>query len=242
MNAATVVNESLAIGLRKRLLRETGEDFQAALECLFRRVVPNGCQRAGSTHRRVVAFAKRRFAGRIVRELSAGAGRREVWSCELLLPEEPTDPNHGALSLVRVDIKRRDPYMPAFTDVGVRVSQHAVERVLQRRGDGAWDIDALTTELRLALAICARWQGEHLVDRGVHHWQLPTRSGLAFCAGGRDDGLNVTTWVREHQLRDEQLTARSELLHRASRFDFRGPASVRLVCGPRTPAALSTPH
>ena len=77
------VNPTLAVGLRKRLLRETGEDFQAALDCLFRYVVRRGCQRAGSTHRRVVAFVKQRFAQRIVRELRAGDGRREVWSCEL---------------------------------------------------------------------------------------------------------------------------------------------------------------
>ena len=76
MSHTIAVNESLAIGLRKRLLRETGDDFQAVLDCLFRRVVRRGCQRAGSTHRRVVAFVKHRFAGLIVRELRDGRAAR----------------------------------------------------------------------------------------------------------------------------------------------------------------------
>jgi hypothetical protein len=242
MNHLIYVNPTLAIGLRKRLLRETGQDFSAALECLFREVVPKGCQRYGSMHRRVVAYIKRHFRNRIVREVRQGTGRREVWACELLLPEQPDDPMDSALVLVRVDAKRRDPLMPDFTNVGVRVSQHLVERVLQRRGDGAWDMAALTAELRPALSIASRWQQEHLVRNGDGHWQLPTRHGLAFCvAEVGNTELHFTTWVREDQLHDEQRIARSELLRRLVSFDFRNLAkSVRVVCGPRTPAALAS--
>jgi hypothetical protein len=238
MSHIASVNGTLATGLRKRLLRETGEDFEAALDCLFRRVMPRGCQRTGSTHRRVVAFVKHHFRGRLVRERSDGAGRRAVWSCELLLPERPDAPDHGALTLVRVDVRRRAPLWPDFSIVGVQVTQHAVERVLQRRRDGAWDIAALTAELRPALAIALRWQEERLA-RHAGHWQLPTREGLAFCvADAANDDLHFTTWVRADQLRENQRAARAELLARLATFDVRAPTpSVRVVCGPRTPAA-----
>ena len=242
MTTAVSVNSTLAVGLRKRLLRETGEDFNEALGCLFRTVLPRGCQRIGSTHRRVVAYVKHHFRGRIVRELNQGAGRRAVWSCELLLPEQPDDPSSGALTLVRVDFKRRAPCNPDFTSVGVRVSQHAVERVFQRRRDGAWDMAALTAELRPALSIASRWFEEHLL-RSAGHWQLPTRTGLAFCVADRGAAeLHFTTWVRADQLQHLQCVARTDLLGRLNTFDFKNTgSSVRLVCGPRTSAALADP-
>jgi hypothetical protein len=142
----------------------------------------------------------------------------------------------GGFELIRVEISRRNPGSPDFYRVGVRVTQHAIERVLQRNRACGWNVRALTAELRPALEILSKWSDEDLFENHGN-WQLPTSHGLAFFSGEPSDTpIHLTTWVREDQLRDEQRDARAEILRRMSSYHFDcAERSIRVVCGPKTP-------
>jgi hypothetical protein len=236
MNASVHINTTAAQGIRKRIARETYDNVIGQLERAVD-IKRRGPQRNGPMFRRLASHFERSLAPYTVStECIRKYGRRRAFRCLLLLPEAGPEAESGGHCLFRLEMLRKRPRDYTLTPLSVRVSQHAVERIVMRKNQVGNVASLLAEELRPTLFILSRWVDGGLVKR-PGHWRLPSTGGLSLIGcDGAGHLLNVSTWIREDQMTELQASARTEICKRFDVYEHTNDSrSIRVVCGPDTP-------